>query len=985
LSNKTYNENDQDLNVSLDNLPDAELTVNVWGEDSSGNVGSDSVNFTVDTVAPSIDIQSPINQVYGDKAIDLNVSTNESNVTWTYSLDEAMNQSFTPNTTISDIDHGTHELEVYVTDNVGNTRTDTVSFRVEKVMAQINDSGIDLVKDDEGNLQEIPRSITANENYTYVNTNDNLYKLNSYERIIWSESAPSGDKLNELAEYKNDIYVFTDNNLIKYNSLGNIEWTNSISTDRDFTNNGIDVDQDRIFVRSNGGVKKFDSEGNLVWNFSNKFSSSISVEGNESTVYTGASDSDNNYPGELIKWDSNGNQIWSFDTGSSNSIADIEIRGDNLFLLANGNTEDTIYKLDSTGSEIWNYSSDLGFKLDLNNKGQVFSAYQNKLLKLSNDGNKIYNYKYSNNTKYRTDIHYNDQGKKGVYVAVSYPGIYERLSYGMRINSTKVSINKSSNVSKIGFNLSTEGLKDVSSYKGLSSALTFDNSSLESEISFPFNSTVNVTDSQGIVSNDKEISVDYTQSQLLEETFNHDYDVQRIRQNANLTNNADTFNFSMQLTDYGTLVEGNKVLTGLLSKNEKATVNTSWENDYLVDEKSFAFNPSSSSVTLGIDYVANRNYQINNTLSVPFNNVSIKGNVSTPNGCTQTNNENIDIGSKGFFNSSIEFSCDPGSAGNPVLSKQVDVGSDNHTEYYFNTTDMNISSSETRDTNVIWKIDKTDLTDFSDRTSPPTGFIDGNNSGVDVDVGSSFVYVNFTTDCCTSSPSEGTHSASLNYPVDEADTTEEPAGGGGGGTTGPSTDEQTVYFGEEQTTDGLETFNVPFGTETVKNLTITNPTQESLSAQLTVGEEGICDYVEVRPTSDSSQWGKTGIYNVPAASVNNLGTIQDATVDTRIRFDLPNRTAIDSDSVSCEFETASTYGNAEPLTVQVESPFSLEELLKGLGLEGEFCIDGIPSGTLDENGEVSTSTNSVCAPVAVWVVSLLAFLVFIGLIVREVS
>jgi len=58
-----------------------------------------------------------------------------------------------------------------------------------------------------------------------------------------------------------------------------------------------------------------------------------------------------------------------------------------------------------------------------------------------------------------------------------------------------------------------------------------------------------------------------------------------------------------------------------------------------------------------------------------------------------------------------------------------------------------------------------------------------------MDVGSSFVYVTFITDCCKLSPDQGIHAASIGYPVNESDTTTVDNGGSGSGGTGGQQDD----------------------------------------------------------------------------------------------------------------------------------------------------------------------------------------------------
>ena len=110
--------------VSLDSFYQYRVSSNTGGSEFQG------LEFTVD-VAPSITIDSPQNQTYSSSSIDLNVTSDEAVSTWEYSLDGAANQTFTPNTTISGLSDGSHQLDVYATDSNGDTGSESVTFSVD--------------------------------------------------------------------------------------------------------------------------------------------------------------------------------------------------------------------------------------------------------------------------------------------------------------------------------------------------------------------------------------------------------------------------------------------------------------------------------------------------------------------------------------------------------------------------------------------------------------------------------------------------------------------------------------------------------------------------------------------------------------------------------------------------------------------------------------------------------------------------------------
>lgn len=119
LSNKTYNESDTDLNVSLDNLPDAELTVNVWGEDSSGNVGSATTDFTVAKAYVQINESVQINQTANNAYFNITSPFRVDNLTV---YDDATNFGGINWTVTSDVSQAINiNLDYFNDDNADNT------------------------------------------------------------------------------------------------------------------------------------------------------------------------------------------------------------------------------------------------------------------------------------------------------------------------------------------------------------------------------------------------------------------------------------------------------------------------------------------------------------------------------------------------------------------------------------------------------------------------------------------------------------------------------------------------------------------------------------------------------------------------------------------------------------------------------------------------------------------------------------------------
>jgi parallel beta-helix repeat protein len=120
-------------NITLNGLPYGIHTVTVYANDTAGNMDSSSiVYFTIDTIPPNINIQSPENKTYTTSSVSLSVAFDEA-ISWIgYSLDGQVNITITGNTTVSGLSNGLHSLIVYANDTAGNTGgSEMIFFTVE--------------------------------------------------------------------------------------------------------------------------------------------------------------------------------------------------------------------------------------------------------------------------------------------------------------------------------------------------------------------------------------------------------------------------------------------------------------------------------------------------------------------------------------------------------------------------------------------------------------------------------------------------------------------------------------------------------------------------------------------------------------------------------------------------------------------------------------------------------------------------------------
>jgi hypothetical protein len=117
--------------VRLNNLVQGGHQIRIYANDSAGNMGaSDTVYFSIDTIAPAIQILNPANQSYGTTDVQLQFIVDDLNATLAYSLDGQASVAIIGNQTLLALSNGGHRITVYAIDSLGNASEETVYFEV---------------------------------------------------------------------------------------------------------------------------------------------------------------------------------------------------------------------------------------------------------------------------------------------------------------------------------------------------------------------------------------------------------------------------------------------------------------------------------------------------------------------------------------------------------------------------------------------------------------------------------------------------------------------------------------------------------------------------------------------------------------------------------------------------------------------------------------------------------------------------------------
>jgi hypothetical protein len=115
-------------------------TFTVYANDTAGNLISNSTTFTVDTIAPTVVINTPTATNYSTTYINFNTTVSDTNLqTCMYSLNGATNITYTCNINLSLLGvQGTNTIYSFVNDSAGNMNSTTVSFNIDTVNPLVN-------------------------------------------------------------------------------------------------------------------------------------------------------------------------------------------------------------------------------------------------------------------------------------------------------------------------------------------------------------------------------------------------------------------------------------------------------------------------------------------------------------------------------------------------------------------------------------------------------------------------------------------------------------------------------------------------------------------------------------------------------------------------------------------------------------------------------------------------------------------------------
>ena len=220
LGNETYSSS------SLKTFNEGSNTLYAYANDSLGNLNSTSTVFFIDSLPPSITVNSPQGITYTSSIISFNITTNENSYCWlelnssnNYTLQNNGNRDF--NRTVIVVD-GTYPINYYCNDSLNNLAVSSLTFAVDTVPPQISlNSPVSLYR----------TNSTIQFNYTPM-ASDGLDTCELWGN--WTGVWHKNDSTNSLNNYSENFFTKT---LGEGSYIWNI-WCNNTISQNDWSTQG---------------------------------------------------------------------------------------------------------------------------------------------------------------------------------------------------------------------------------------------------------------------------------------------------------------------------------------------------------------------------------------------------------------------------------------------------------------------------------------------------------------------------------------------------------------------------------------------------------------------------------------------------------------------------------------------------------------------------------------------------------------------------
>ncbi len=394
--------------VTVQNVPEGERVIDVRANDRAGNQYIDTVEFTVDTTDPVVDIKSPqTGDAVAENRVTLEWSGDDdtteienyevqlNNGTWS---DAGLGDSFT----VSGLKKGDNVIRVRATDSANNHKTSQIEITYDPTSPDVNvtsiEEGEEITKDQaevawEGEVtwKDID-AISPVEKYE-VRLNNQGWKEYDYEEP--DPPAKAGDMMWKHEKHDDYVYSVYESDGVVYSG----SWDETVLA-YDYENEevlwqhdhhdgkiGYVVENDGVVFSASydGTVVAADAEdGSLIWQHEHHSGNVYAVDAANGVVYSGGMDS------TVIAADSEtGEKIWQhehhsdgfgvFSVHASDGVVYSGSIIDNLVVAADADTGEKIWQHEHHGGMVYSvYESNgvvySGSDGGWGNPGQVIAA-----------------------------------------------------------------------------------------------------------------------------------------------------------------------------------------------------------------------------------------------------------------------------------------------------------------------------------------------------------------------------------------------------------------------------------------------------------------------------------------------------------------------------------------------------------------------------------------------------------------------------------
>jgi subtilisin family serine protease len=210
-TNYTYT---AELNITFD---EGDHVLHAWANDTAGNINYTNVSFFIDSLAPEIIINTPLNISYNYSQNLLNITAYDVNLDSVWFNFNGSNVSYEESVYV-DFDEGDHVLHAWANDTAGNINYTNVSFKIDTTPPYYTDI-----------ITKISYIYNATANHWF---NVSLFDLSGVDTAKFYLTYPNNTIVDFVMLNDDDIWYFNISNL-SYGDYSYYLWANDTVGNKD--------------------------------------------------------------------------------------------------------------------------------------------------------------------------------------------------------------------------------------------------------------------------------------------------------------------------------------------------------------------------------------------------------------------------------------------------------------------------------------------------------------------------------------------------------------------------------------------------------------------------------------------------------------------------------------------------------------------------------------------------------------------------------